>query len=210
MPDEVELQTVDRLLLSTLASSTSLVEASRRCGIRRDRAVYRVRRLERGFGRRIVRARRGGLGHGRSELTPFGRSLLREGPRGPPTNRLEGIYDGDSPPRVHVLGGPELTVAFRAKPAQRLAVTISPEALLLARGRFRSSARNVIAGTVVGRLRMRGGTPLLPLECGGVRLHAAVTPESVRRLGLVPGRRVFVYLKATAVRPDRGWTAAAR
>jgi molybdopterin-binding protein len=36
------------------------------------------------------------------------------------------------------------------------------------------------------------------------RLRAAVTPGSVRELGLAPGRRVYLYVKATALRPVAG------
>jgi molybdopterin-binding protein/molybdate transport repressor ModE-like protein len=205
LPGEVELQKVDRALLAALATSSSLVEASRRAGIGRDRAVYRIRRLERSLRREIVRAHRGGPGHGRTELTPYGRSLLRGVvPRSRRLNRFEGTYLGGPAPRVRLRGGTELAVAFRAKPGEHLAVTISPEALLLARHRFPSSARNVLTGRVAGRLPRGKGPPVLPLDCGGLRLRAAVTPQSVRSLGLVPGRRVFVYLKATAVRPERG------
>lgn len=200
MSREVELQRVDRALLAALAVSPSLAEASRRAGIRRDRAVYRIRRLERGLRRPVVRTRRGGQGHGRTVLTTFGLALARRGaaPKGR-TNRFSGTYLSGPAPRIRLRGGRELAVAFRTQPGAAIEVTISPEAILIARKRFASSARNVLEARVAGRLRPEGGVPLLPLTAGGLRVRAGITPEAVRQLGLRRGRRVFVYLKATAV-----------
>jgi molybdopterin-binding protein len=104
---------------------------------------------------------------------------------------------------VDVDGGPRLYVTFQALEGEPVDLAIPADSVLLARGRFPTSARNVLPGRVlqVERSSVRGpGTPRgVELSLGKVRLWAAVTEASVHRLGLKPGRPVVVYLKATAV-----------
>ena len=90
------------------------------------------------------------------------------------------------------------------------AVTLDPESVLLARGRFASSARNVLAGRMLPRPRAgrAGLAELVTVKVGRSRLSVAVTTETIGALGLSAGDRVFLYVKATAVRrvgrPTRG------
>ncbi|MCI4362805.1 MAG: TOBE domain-containing protein [Thermoplasmata archaeon] len=187
-------------------TSASLVEACRRAGLTRDRGVYRLRRLSKGYGRAVVHSRRGGSGHGRSALTSFGRSLLaRAFPRREPSgrsNRFTGTYHAGPPARVHVAAGVDLVVAFRAGEGERLRVSFEPDALLLARRRFSSSARNVFRTRVQKHRRVSAEELELTLSVGSLRLRAAVTPTAAERLRLVPGSEVWAYLKATALRRE--------
>src|SRR5579875_406539 len=192
------LTPVDRRLLGALADAGTLVEACRRIGIGRDRGVYRIRRLEKGWNRSLTQSTRGGGGTGGTRLTAFGRRLLRSA-GGEPTrapsggwNRLTGIYRGGEPPVVELPGRCRLVVAFRGRPGSRVRLRIAPDALLVAPGRFPSSARNVLRASAIG-LRPRG-----------IRLRALLTEASVRALGLRPGVASYLYLKATAVRPEPG------
>ena len=66
----------DVALLRSLAQDRSIAGASRRVGISRDRAVYRVERLERAFGGPVVVGVRGGSGHGGSTLTALGDRIV--------------------------------------------------------------------------------------------------------------------------------------
>jgi molybdopterin-binding protein/molybdate transport repressor ModE-like protein len=213
VPAEPWLTPIDRSLLIALDASPTLVEACRRAGLTRDRGVYRIRRLSEGFGRAVVEARRGGPGHGRSALTPFGRSLLaRSLPRGDASgraNRFAGTYHAGPPARVHVAAGIDLVVAFRAAEGERLRVAFEPDALLLARGRFSSSARNVLRTRVRTQRRISAEELELTLGVGRLRLRAAVTPTAAERLRLEPGREVWAYLKATALHREGAEPAGA-
>jgi molybdopterin-binding protein len=81
----------------------------------------------------------------------------------------------------------------------------------VARHRFASSARNVLAGTVTGIARGPGGRAVtLRVRVASVELRASVTEEPIRQLRLRRGARVVLYVKATALRrvsepgPDLG------
>ncbi len=203
----------DIALLRALACERSVVAASRRVPISRDRAVYRLARLERAFGGPVVTSERGGRTHGGSRLTPLGNRVAREGfdsvelldsrPTTPPSssNILRGVYRSRPAPEVALGRGIRLRVAFAANEGESVAVALDPESVLLARGRFPSSARNVLRATVES-VRASGpahGSTVLA-RAGSHRLRVAVTDESVRQLHLVHGARVWLYVKATAFR----------
>ncbi|MGD0249316.1 MAG: TOBE domain-containing protein [Thermoplasmata archaeon] len=203
----------DVALLRSLARERSLVSASRRVGISRDSAVYRITRLREAFGGPVVQSVRGGADHGRTLLTPLGDRIARGGfdsldllEAGPATtpprpNRLRGTYRRDPQPTVLLGRGVRLRVAFSADEGERVTVVLDPEAVLVARRRFPSSARNVLAGTV--ETVTAGTDPVgrtLHVRVGGARLRVAVTGETVRSLGLTPGARVVLYVKATSLR----------
>jgi molybdate transport repressor ModE-like protein/molybdopterin-binding protein len=204
---------VDIALLRALARERSVVSASRTVGISRDRAVYRLGRLAQAFGGPVVTSVRGGRSHGGTRLTALGDRIVRRGfgsvelldarPMAPPSrsNLLEGIYHRRPSPEVALGGGVRLRVAFTAEEDERVAVLLDPESILVAPDRFPSSARNVLAATVERVRRGRGaaGTTLVA-RAGGHVLRVAITQESVRQLGLVRGRPVWLYVKATAVR----------
>jgi molybdate transport repressor ModE-like protein/molybdopterin-binding protein len=203
----------DVALLRTLSREGSVVAASRRVGISRDRANYRLSRLQQAFGGPIVESVRGGRGHGETRLTPLGDRIVRRGfdsvelldarPVAPPSrsNLLRGVYHRDPAPAVALGNGIRLRVAFPAEEGEPVSVLLDPESILVARGKFASSARNVLRGTVqqVRSGRDRLGWTLV-VRTGPVRLRVAVTEEPVRQLGLAPGARVWLYVKATALR----------
>ena len=214
----------EEALLGAVAREGTLVGAARAAGMSRDRAVYRLRRLARALGGPLVVADRGGGGHGSSRLTALGLATLRGGhdavglgARGTPrggfrTNVLVGRFG--SAPVPHVVlgrGGPTLRVAFSAGEGERLGVALDPEAIVLARRPFPSSARNVLEAFVLGRPTASGpGEATVVLRCAGHRLRVRVTPETVAELGLLPGARTFLLVKATALRPLRAPRAADR
>ena len=203
----------DVALLRSLAQERSLVGASRRVGISRDRAVYRIERLSRAFGGPVVVGLRGGSDHGGSTLTPLGDRIVRGGfesvelldahPLTPLTtpNLLHGVFHQGLRPEVLVGPKLRLRVAFTAAEGEPIAVLLDPEAVLVARRRFASSARNVLRGTVVGTRRGPGDLGVtLVVRCDGTALKVALTEEPVRQLGLRPGVTVWLYVKATALR----------
>lgn len=220
---EVLIAPVDLGLLWALSRSGSLTEACRTVGLSRDRGVYRLRRLRRAVGAPVVRSERGGAAHGLTRLTAAGRALLerrpgdslarpgRSGGREPGAT-LEGRWEAGDPPTVRLAHGPTLRVAFAARAGETVQVHVDPEAVLLAAARFPTSARNVLPASVVGVRappRADDDSPRwVDLRVGGHRLVASVTASAVRALRLARGRRVFAYVKATALRrrdpPTRG------
>jgi len=214
------VSSTDVALLRALARERSVVAASRSVGITRDRAVYRIARLARAFGGPVVRASRGGAGHGGTLLTPLGDRIVRGGfdsvelldarpivPTASP-NLFRGTYRARPAPHVELRRGPPLSVAFAAEDGRRVALVLDPEAIVVARERFRSSARNVLPATVDAVRPGRDGAAVLVARSRGASVRVAVTAETVRALGLRPGARIFLYVKATALRrveaPTRG------
>jgi len=204
----------DVALLRAVVRRRSLVGASREVGVSRDRAVYRIARLARAFGGPVVRATRGGTSHGGTELTALGDRIVRGGfdsvelldtrPRLPstPRNVLRGVYRADPEPEVRVGRTLRLRVAFAARDGETVGLVLDPEAVVVARRRFPSSARNVLEGRLLGLRRDRAGSAVtLSVRSGGVPIRVAVTEATVRLLRLRPGTRVVLYLKATALRP---------
>lgn len=207
------VSSVDVALLRALSQERSLVGASRRVGISRDRAVYRIARLARAFGGPVVESVRGGAGHGGTVLTPLGDRVVRGGfdsvelldarpvtPLAAP-NLLHGVYRNAPAPEVRVGRTLRLRVAFAAEDGSAVALLLDPEAVVVARRRFASSARNVLPG-VVERLERGVGDleVMLVVRCMDTRLRVALTEEPVRQLGLRPGVPVWLYVKATALR----------
>lgn len=207
----------DLALLRGIGRSRSIVAASRQIGISRDRAVYRLGRLARAFGGPVVASVRGGRGHGGSALTPLGDRVLRGGfdavellegrslAEGPRPNLIHGTFRAGPPPEVDAGAGIRLRVAFGAEEGEPVAVLLDPEAIVVARGRFPSSARNVIEGRVTGIDRPTGGLDVtLRVRAGATPIRVAMTEEPIRQLGLRRGSRVFLYVKATALRRVSG------
>jgi len=203
----------DVALLRALGRERSVVGASRRVGISRDRAVYRLGRLARAFGGAVVEGVRGGRLHGGTVLTALGDRIVRGGfasvelldarplTRLALPNLLHGVYHRRPSPEVQVGPSLRLRVAFRAEDGAAVALLLDPEAILVARHRFPSSARNVVPGVVRAIRRGPGGLGLtLVVSCGGRAIRVAVTEEPIRQLRLGPGVRVWLYVKATALR----------
>ncbi|MCI4360574.1 MAG: TOBE domain-containing protein [Thermoplasmata archaeon] len=204
---------VDVALLRALARERSVVAAGRAVGISRDRATYRIGRLAAAFGGPVVASERGGRSHGGTRLTPLGDRITRQGfdavelldarPLAPPTrsNLLRGTFHQRPSPEVTIGPGIRLRVAFAAEDGEPVSLLLDPEAILVAPRRFPSSARNVLAATVV-QVRPKGGHEdrRLVVRVGAQRLRIAITEESVRQLGLARGASVWLYVKATALR----------
>lgn len=195
------LTPTDVKLLGALASTTNLVRAARTVGISRDRAVYRLERIGRLYGKPAAAGHRGRGATGSTTLTPFGRRLLapRRG-EGPADNRWEGVFHPRPGPHVDLAEGRSLTVAFRAHPGERVTLSAPPEAFLLARRRFESSARNVLRALLTRVHPLGNGQVLVEGRWEGLPVRAAVTASSARRLRLAAGESVYFYLKAIAVR----------
>jgi molybdate transport repressor ModE-like protein/molybdopterin-binding protein len=203
----------DLALLRSIGRERSVVAASRRVGISRDRAVYRLGRLARAFGGPVVAGMRGGRGHGGSALTSLGDriargtfdalELLEAAPVEPLSrpNLVRGVYHAGPEPEVVVDRTLRLKVAFAADEGQPVALALDPEAIVVARRRFPSSARNVIPGRVESARRSGSalGTTLI-VRIGSTRVRVALTDAPVRQLGLRPGAAVVLYVKATALR----------
>lgn len=195
------LTPVDRKLLAALDRTPNVVHAARGLGITRDRAVYRLQRLRRLYGKPAAIGHRGGGAVGATTLTPFGRSLLH-GPGGghARANRWQGTFEASPTPHVDLGEGRRLEVAFRGQPGESVCVEVDPETFVIARGRFESSARNVLEGRVEALRPLTSGRVVVLARWAGLPLRALVTPGSVKRLRLAPGRPAFFYLKAVAVR----------
>ena len=203
----------DVALLRMLARERSVVAASRRVGISRDRATYRIARLEQAFGGPVVASVRGGRGHGSTQLTALGDRIVRGGfdsvelldtrpvAAVSRSNVFTGIYHAGPAPEVALGPGLRLRVAFPAEEGETVTVLVDPEAVLLARRKFPSSARNVLPASVEEvRPEPDGVGATLVARIGALRVRVAVTTEPVRQLRLTPGTRVWLYVKATAVR----------
>lgn len=211
----VTISSGDTALLEAIARRGSVVAAARELRTSRDRATYRLGRLAASLGGPLVVARRGGRAHGTSRLTPLGTAVARRGfdglelvgarPRLPRAraNVLVGTYRAGPPPRVLLAGGgPALRVAFTYDDGARAELLLDQEAVLLAPRRFPSSARNVLAATVDRLEPTRGRSARgVHLRLGRTSLRALVTDETIAELGLAPGSRTFVYVKATSLRP---------
>jgi molybdate transport repressor ModE-like protein/molybdopterin-binding protein len=207
------VSSTDVALLKALARQRSVVAASRAIGISRDRAVYRLQRLAQAFGGPVVRGARGGRHHGRTVLTGLGDRIARGGfdsvellnarPATPldPPNVLRGTYRAGPTPWVAVRAGLRLRVAFPADDGEAVALWLDPDAILVARRRFPSSARNVLPGRIERLYPDPGlGRRTIAVRVGRTRLRAAVTAEAVRALALAVGGDVVLYVKATALR----------
>ena len=203
----------DVALLRSIGRVRSVVAASRAVGISRDRAVYRLDRLEHAFGGPVVASERGGRTHGGTVLTALGDRIVRGGFDAvemiharsvadvAPPNLVRGVYRAGPPPEVEVAPRVRFRVAFAADDGSPVRVAVDPESIVVARRRFASSARNVLPATVVGIERGSGGLGrLLHVRVGPVELRVAVTEEPIRQLGLRRGARVVLYVKATALR----------
>jgi len=204
---------VDLALLEALGHERSVVAASHRAGISRDRAVYRLARLAEAFGGPMVESERGGRAHGGTHLTPLGDRVVRGGfdtvellgvrplvplPR---PNQLRGIYRAGPTPHVVLDPDVRLRVAFDATEGEAVTMLLDPQSILVARGRFSSSARNVLRGIV---LEIRPGTEpfgaVVVVQVGPVALRVAVADSTAHQMRLAPGSRVWLHVKATALR----------
>lgn len=209
-PRDVVVTPLDIELLSALEATGSIVKACSRIGVTRDTGMYRLSRLSRAARSPVAVSVRGGSNRGGTTLTDSGRRVLRSGVGRLRTtkasevvlgmNVLRGTWRPSPQPRVVLGSGISLVVTFAAREGQSVRIAIEPEAIVVARSRFESSARNVIPGTIDEVRHVDARRSVLHVRVArDVWLDAAVTPRSVRLLGLRQGARAFLYLKATAV-----------
>lgn len=214
MRREVWVTPLDVELLREIDRSQNLVHACSALGIGRDRGVYRLRRLRRAVGVPLVRTYKGGVVGGRTELSPLGHRLASGGPGPLPSDmahpgrrsassvvHLRGRWHARPYPNVEVPGGPRLWVSFLAQEGARVKLSLDPDSVILARKVLRTSARNVLAGSVVSIRRGPGPQAQVEAKVGPTRLRSWVTPQALAELDLRPGDRVYLYVKATALRP---------
>ncbi|MCX6248371.1 MAG: ATP-binding cassette domain-containing protein [Bacteroidetes bacterium] len=77
-------------------------------------------------------------------------------------------------------------------------ILIRSEDILLSNEPFDSSAANNFEGTVAEIIPGISGTDVVVNT--GISLHALVTPESVSRLEITEGKKIWIHFKATAVK----------
>ena len=161
----------------------------------------------------VVRSVRGGRGHGSTRLTPLGDRIVRDGfdsvelldprPAGPATrsNVLSGVYHRRPFPEVDL--GRGLKIGW---PSTRRRKSPSRCSSAPNRSSWRRAGSPPAPGTCSGRrstrwceARGRSVPPWWPASGSGA-FRIGVTEESVRQLRLVRGARVWLYVKATAVR----------
>ncbi|MHB8352431.1 MAG: TOBE domain-containing protein [Thermoplasmata archaeon] len=206
------LTPVDLRLLAGIDRERNVVRACREAKISRDRGVYRIRRLERILAEKVVRTRPGQGRRGTSELTPAGERLLRRG-RGAYTlgksrsndpldaSVFRGIWSRRGGPHVRLDEGGTFWVGFTASEGESVALAVDPEAVLVARRKIPTSARNAIAGRIREVRQVDAARHCLGIAVKGApTISALVTPHSVHALKLAPGVLVYLYIKATALR----------
>lgn len=116
---------------------------------------------------------------------------------------LEGVVCSSAEGLLGIdVGGPVVYAAGELEIGTRVIAGVRPEDVLLFDAGAeipRSSARNRFDATVA-ELRLWGVMYHLVLDIGGTRVASRVSRSSVREMGIVPGARVQVVFKATAVR----------
>jgi molybdopterin-binding protein/molybdate transport repressor ModE-like protein len=195
------LTPTDRALLAALRRTPNLVRAARSIGISRDRGVYRLSRLAHLYGGPVARGERGGREAGATRLTALGERLLEPtATRGLSPNRFRGEYRLGPPPNVRVAGGGALEVTFSGRDGEQLDVEVDPAAIVVGLRPLDSSARNVLP-VVISAVRPRGRlTTEVRGTWHGLTVKVVVTPRSVERMRLAPGRPAYLHVKAPAVR----------
>jgi molybdopterin-binding protein len=79
-------------------------------------------------------------------------------------------------------------------------VAVDPGTIVVARHRVELSARNALLATVRS-IDVRGAQRAeLRALWNGLVVRVEITPGSIRRLALVPGTRVYLYVKAVSIR----------
>jgi len=203
MSSERWLTPVDMRLLRELEREPNLVHAARDLGIGRDRAVYRLARMSRLYGGPVAKGAHGGKVPGGTHLTALGRRLLTGPVHGPGANRWVGEYRTGPPPHVSLAGGAALEVSFPGRNGEPVQVEVDPAAIVVGLRPLDSSARNVLP-VIVSAVRARGGLQTEILGTWhGLTVRVVVTPRSVERLRLAPGRAAYLHVKAPSVRRVR-------
>lgn len=98
----------------------------------------------------------------------------------------------------HVRVGP-VEIAVMTDRSGPAILAVPPEDIFVSAAPLASSARNVFTGRLTRITQQRSGAVHLTADVG-IELVAAVTPEAVKELALVPGAAVAFAFKAAAVR----------
>lgn len=159
-------------LLSAIGGCGSISGAARATGMTYKAAWDAVDAMNNLAGELLVASQHGGKGGGGAELTPAGKKLVKD------------------------------LIQMQALQAQFMAQIRDQGDLekslgLMRRLNIKSSARNILSGHVES-LRDGGVNSEVSIRLhGGDHLHAIVTRESVRDLGLAPGGEVYALIKAS-------------
>jgi molybdate transport system regulatory protein len=177
-------------LLEAVAREGSISAAARSVGLTYKAAWDAVSAMSNLFGRPLVEAQAGGRKGGGARLSPAGRRVVAG------FERIEG----------------ELARVMRALEPELDGTGISPANLVWG-FLMRTSARNALRGTI-STIREDGISAEVALEVADeTTVYAVVTRESVRELGLFPGREAVALIKAPFVliaRPDNASRTSAR
>jgi molybdate transport system regulatory protein len=203
----------DAALLRAVDAAGSLNAAAGELGRSYARAHERLKALEAAFGPLVERTR-GGTGGGGSELTDDARALLERFDRlRTGFESVAGVAETVVAGEVRERDGELAVVATDAGDVRALvppgvesvSLTLRADAVTLhapdeSPRAGATSARNRLAGTVVGVDRGES-VVRVELDAGlATPLVALVTADSADRLGLAPGRAVVASFKATATR----------
>lgn len=164
------------LLLEAVARSGSIAGGAKAVGLSYKAAWDALDALSNLFGQPLLETRSGGRCGGGARLTEAGRRVIRS------YHRLEA----------------ELTRLLGQLEPDLAGTGIRPFDLFTG-FLMRTSARNVLRGTIA-EIRPDTLTAEIAVEVGPeTTVYAQVTEESVREMGLVPGRDVVVLIKAPFV-----------
>lgn len=163
-------------LLEAVAKEGSISAAARAVGITYKAAWDAIDAMNNLFGRPLVEAQAGGRRGGGTMLTPEGVKLVET------FHRLQG----------------ELARAFQALDPELAETGISAASLMW--GFFmRTSARNALRGTVTAVTDGAVNAEVSLAVSDRTTLTAIITRDSVRELGLIPGREATALIKAPFV-----------
>ncbi|WP_448190464.1 TOBE domain-containing protein [Azospirillum sp. sgz301742] len=163
-------------LLEAVAREGSISAAARAMGVTYKAAWDAIDAMNNLFGRPLVAGQTGGKRGGGATLTPEGVRLIET------FHRLEG----------------ELARAFGALEPDLTGTGVSAANLMW--GFFmRTSARNALRGTITAIADGAVNTEVALAVSEGTTLTAVITRDSVRDLGLFPGREATALIKAPFV-----------
>ncbi|MFQ6372314.1 TOBE domain-containing protein [Shewanella sp. YIC-542] len=162
-------------LLLQIQATGSISQGAREAGISYKAAWDAVNDMNQQAEAPLVAREKGGKGGGGAQLTPFGLRLLK----------------------VYALMDQMQDMALEALLDE--AVPMDNLLELMAHFSLKTSARNQLTGEIVA---LQGDTlsdNVLVQLSSGQQVHAAITHTSTKRLGLIPGKKVLLLLKAPAV-----------
>lgn len=163
-------------LLAAVAREGSITAGAKAVGLTYKAAWDALDAMANLFGRPLLETRTGGRAGGGARLTPAGIKVIEA------FSRMEA----------------EMARVVRALEPDLAGTGISP--MNLVSGFFtRTSARNVLRGTITGIRADALSAEVAVRVSAETTIHALVTDDSVRDLGLVPGREAIVLIKAPFV-----------